>query len=418
MAVKLKTIFENEWEEFKRASDSDELKRAAVHDNIWKMLHCKALWLGLIVYQCEDHGEEVRLVPCTCKSRFCPSCGYKANLIWLNQLLARSLPCDHQHLVFTLAFELRELAENNRRAIFNLMSRTLWAAIKQFINKHKGLAYQPGAVCILHTFGKGLKWHVHFHIMITAGGLRNGRWVENSYLNENYLKRAWKAKMLAGLRKLYRSGQLKDAVGRHPGQSLEQMLTEIYDRSWYVWIDRVRGDGTFAFIYLGRYCKRACVSQKGIIEYRPGQLVVWKERSKVPMPDHCAYRATPRDFIDLLIHHIPNRYEHQVHYFGLYSSRQKNSLYVKALKILNRKAAVKKLGKKLKFTWQKLMRWVHGLNPLACSKCGKDMKQVCILFFNPKCLADRDLLLNYEIKDYQLVPRKIEGLVAKSFDSS
>ena len=102
----------------------------------------------------------------------------------------------------------------------------------------------------------------------------------------------------------------------------------------------------------------------------------------------------------------------------MYSARQKNTLYRKALKILNRTAAVKKLGKKLKFTWQKLMRWVHGLNPLACSKCGKEMKRICILFFNPKHPADRDLLLNYEIKNYQLVPRKIEGLVAKSFDSS
>lgn len=418
MAVKLKTIIENEWEEFKRTSDSDELKRPAVHDNIRKILQCKTLWLGLQVYQCEDHGEEVRLVPCTCKSRFCPSCGYKANLIWLNQLLQKVLPCDHQHLVFSLTFELRELAKGNRRVIFNLMSRTLWATIKQFINRHKSLNYQPGAVCIFHTFGKGLKWHVHFHLMITAGGLRNGRWLENSYLNEKYLKQAWKAKMLAGLRQLYRSGQLVNAVGHHPGQGFEQMLSEIYRKDWYVWIDEVRGDGSFAFVYLGRYAKRACISQKGIIKYRPGKEVVWKERTKIPTPDHCAYRATPNDFLDLLIAHIPNRYDHQVHYFGLYSSRQKNTLYAKALKLLNRKATVKKLKEKLKFTWRKLMKWVHGFNPLACPKCGKEMKLVCILFFNPKHPPDRDLLVDYEIRNYQLVPRKIEGLVAKIFDTS
>ena len=418
MAVKLKTILEHEWEEFKQTSDSDELKRPAVHDNIRKILQCKTMWIGLQVYQCEDHQEEVRLVPCTCKSRFCPSCGYKANLIWLNQLLQRALPCDHQHLVFTLAFELRELAKSNRRAIFNLMSRTLWATIRQFINKHRTLAYQSGGVCILHTFGKGLKWHVHFHLMITAGGLRGSCWIENSYLDENYLKRAWKAKMLAGLRKLYRSGQLTNAVGRHPGQSFEQMLSDIYDRNWYIWIDEVRGDGTFAFTYLGRYCKRACIAQKGIVKYRPGKEIAWKERTKIPTPDHCAYRATPKNFLDLLTTHIPNRYDHQVHYFGLYSSRQKNTLYTKALKVLARKSRVKKLKEKLKLTWQKLMKWVYDFNPLACPICGKEMKRVCILFFNPRRSADRDLLLNYEIRNYQLVPREIEGLVAKCFDSS
>lgn len=410
MAVKLKTILENEWEGFKRSSDSAELKREAVHDNIRKILQCKTLWLGLQVYQCEDHHKEVRLVPCTCKSRFCPSCGYKANLIWLNQLLERALPCDHQHLVFTLSFELRELAKSNRRLIFNLMSGCLWRTIKQFIRQHKQLDYLPGAIAILHTFGKGLKWHVHFHVLITAGGLRNGSWVPNSYLDENYLKQTWKAKMLQGLRKLSRCGKLVNAIGRHPGEPFNQMLSNIYENNWYVWIDKVKGDGTFAFIYIGRYAKRACISQKGIIKYQKGELVAWKERSKIPVPDICANRATPPEFLSLLIQHIPNRYDHGVHYFGLYSSRQKNILYTKALRILNRKALVKKLRSKLRLTWGKLLRWTHNLNPLVCSKCGKELKLACILFFNPKHLPDRDLLLNYEVKNYELV--------AKSFDTS
>lgn len=410
MGIKLKTILENEWEEFKRTSDSDELKRPAVHDNIWKILHCKTLWMGLIIYQCEDHGEVTRLVPCTCKSRFCPSCGYKANLVWLNQLLRRALPCDHQHLVFTLPFELRELAKSNRRVIFNLMSRTLWRTIQQFIKKQKSLGYQVGAVGILHTFGKGLKWHVHFHVLITAGGLKNGKWVENSYLSERYLKLAWQAKMLAGLRKLYRQRKLINAVGRHPGQSFEKMLSEIYDRNWYVWIDEVKGDSTFTFAYIGRYAKRACISQKGIIKYRKGEIVVWKERSKTPVPDICANRATPQEFLNLLITHIPNRHDHQVHYYGLYSSRQKSTHYARALGLLNRKAAVKKITTTLKLTWQKLMKWTHDINPLACPLCGKDLKPACILFFNPKHPPDKDLLLNYEIRNYQLV--------AKGFDTS
>lgn len=409
MTVKLKTIFENEWEEFKKSSDSCELKRKAVHDNVWKMLHCKTLWIGLQVFQCEDHPEEVRLVPCTCKSRFCPSCGYKANLIWLNQLLNRALPCDHQHLVFTLPCELRELAKSNRRLIFNLMSKTLWATIKQFIKKYKALNYQPGAVAILHTFGKGLKWHVHYHVLITAGGLRKGKWVENSYLSGEYLKKAWKAKMLAGLRKLYRSGKLINAIGKHPGQSFEAMLSDIYNDNWYAWIDRVKGDSTFSFIYVGRYSKRACISQKGIIKYRRGEIVVWKERSKKPAPDICANRATPHDFVELLITHIPNRYDHQVRYYGLYSSRQKNTYYSKALEILKKKSPLEKPDLATKLDWPKLMRWTHDVNPLTCPKCQKQMKQTCILFFNRKHISDLDLLLNYDIKNYELVAKKIDS---------
>jgi len=280
--------------------------------------------------------------------------------------------------------------------------------LKQFLGKNRNLGYEPGAVAILHTFGKGLKWHVHFHVLITAGGIKDGKWVSNSYLAEKYLKAAWKAKMLAGIRKLYRAGKLNNAAGRHPNQSFEEMLSNIYENNWYVWIDQVKGDGTFAFIYLGRYAKRACISQKGIIKYRKGEIVVWKERSKTPVPDICANRATPHKFIELLITHIPNRYDHQVHYFGLYSSRQKNTQYAKALTILNRKAAFKKLKSQLKLNWQKLMGWTHDVNPLRCPKCGKDMRFVFMLFFIYRKPRDRELLLNYEVKNYALVEKKFD----------
>jgi len=195
----------------------------------------------------------------------------------------------------------------------------------------------PGIVAVLHTFGKGLKWHIHFHVLITAGGLRGNKWVNNSYLNETFIKQAYKALMLKGLRKLYKQGKLVKAAGRYPGQSFRNMLAEIYRKDWHAWFDYAKENGVVAFQYIGRYCKRACISQKGIIEYREGKLVRWKERGKIKTPDICAYRSNPHEFLDLLIQHIPDHYVHQVHYYGLYSSRNKDLLH-KAYKIFKKKA--------------------------------------------------------------------------------
>ncbi|MEK7376720.1 MAG: transposase [Candidatus Margulisiibacteriota bacterium] len=408
MGIKLKTIIGNEWEGFKATSKSEELKRKAVHRNIWKLLNCKTVWMGLQIYQCEDHHDIVRVVPCTCKSRFCPSCGYKANLIWLDQLLKRILPCDYQHLIFTLPYELRDLAKSNRRLIFNLMARTLYRTIKQFINKQKGLGYVPGAAAILHTFGKRLKWHVHYHVLITAGGMKDGKWVNNSYLNENYLKKAWKVKMLAGIRKLFREGKLKNAVGRYPGQTFLQMLSEIYGKNWYVWVDEVRGDGIVAFTYIGRYCKRACVSQKGIVDYKKGKIVVWKELSKKkpPVPDICANRASTNEFLDLLITHIPDTYDHQVHYYGLYSSRNKKILYKQAMRIFKKKITTAKVKSVIASGWNNLMKLFHDVEPLTCPVCKKQLKLTGIIFFNLSNPSDRNILLNYEVKNYELVEKR------------
>jgi hypothetical protein len=238
--------------------------------------------------------------------------------------------------------------------------------------------------------------------------MKEGKWVNNSYLNENYLKKAWKAKMLAGLRKLFREGKLKNAIGKYPGQTFLQMLPEIHEKNWYVWVDRVRGNGIVAFTYIGRYCKRACISQKGIIDYKKNKIVVWKERSKkkLPVPDICANRASPKEFIDLLIQHIPDTYDHQVHYYGLYSSRNKKTTYKQAMRIFKKKISLDKAKSVLTSGWNNLMKLFHDVEPLTCPICKKRLKLTGIIFFNLSNSSDRNILLNYEVKNYELVAKK------------
>lgn len=420
MVITLQQIFYNEWEDVCLRSHSSDLKRKAVHDNIWKLIKCKTPWMGLMIYQCPKHFEVVKVLPCTCKSRFCISCGYKATQVWLHKLMQRVLPCDHQHLVFALPCELRDLAKANRQLIFGLMAKNINAVIKQYLKKHKKLNYLPGIVALLHTFGSGLKWHIHFHVMITAGGHRDGEWIGNDYLDEDALKKSWKAKLLAGLRKMYRKGQLVSATGRYPGESFLQMLSEIYEKNWYAWIGEVEEDSIFSFAYIGRYAKRACISQKGIISYVPHKTIAWKGRSKKKeAPDICAHRATTREFIELLIQHIPDRYECQVYYYGLYSPYHlgKKGLWQKARKILEQKikkekpllADIKELSKKVVLTFSKLMEWTHDIDPLRCPICGEPLRRTGIIFLNPGIPADRDILDNYVVKDYALVKKGDTG---------
>src|SRR5580704_6303627 len=59
-----------------------------VRQNFLKILACGTLALGAEIYSSET---ERLLVPHTCKSRACPSCGYRATALWQAELEA-SLP--------------------------------------------------------------------------------------------------------------------------------------------------------------------------------------------------------------------------------------------------------------------------------------------------------------------------------------
>ena len=52
------------------------------------------------------------------------------------------------------------------------------------------------------------------------------------------------------------------------------------------------------------------------------------------------------------------------------------------------------------------MKWTHSVNPLTCPECQKPLKFACLIFFNPRHDRDLDLILNYEIKNYELVAKK------------
>jgi len=53
--------------------------RPAVRENFNKLIDCQTLALGAEVFASET---EEKLVPHTCKSRSCPSCGQRATLLW------------------------------------------------------------------------------------------------------------------------------------------------------------------------------------------------------------------------------------------------------------------------------------------------------------------------------------------------
>ena len=78
-------ILADHWESFFQSEKG--WIRPVVLETVGKLLACRTPALGCHVYACPE-GHETRIVPHSCKSRFCPTCGKHATDRWADDALS------------------------------------------------------------------------------------------------------------------------------------------------------------------------------------------------------------------------------------------------------------------------------------------------------------------------------------------
>jgi hypothetical protein len=124
-----------------------------------------------------------RVIPHSCKSRFCPTCGKHATDVWANQLLNGLLGVPYHHLIMAIPWQLRILIIMNRRAGLNLLLHAATEAIGQWARDIK--AMRMGALIVIHTFIGRLIRHIpdKDFPMIRYAGVFSNRWKQH-YLSQ------------------------------------------------------------------------------------------------------------------------------------------------------------------------------------------------------------------------------------------
>jgi len=84
---------------------------------------CRTAALGGHRDRCSDCGHTTAISYNSCRNRHCPRCQANARLRWLQAREQELLPTRYVHIVFTLPRELAPLALQNKRLIYNLLSR-------------------------------------------------------------------------------------------------------------------------------------------------------------------------------------------------------------------------------------------------------------------------------------------------------
>ncbi len=132
------------------------------------LLQCRTSALGGHKDECDCCGK-VRISYNSCGNRHCPKCQSAKQAFWIEDLMEKTLPVKHYHLVFTIPHELNTIAMLNSGWFYNRLFAAVWDTLRTFGYSHFGV--ESGAVCVLHTWGQNLSLHPHVHCIVPAAGL-------------------------------------------------------------------------------------------------------------------------------------------------------------------------------------------------------------------------------------------------------
>lgn len=333
---------------------------------------CRTSRIGVNVYQCPD-CEETKYVLRSCKNRFCPRCGYTDTKKWANKMLDKIAPIPHHHIVFTLPASLRGLAKRNKDKVHALLLKSSAETMMDWFNAKYKL--QPGIMNVLHTAGSSQKYHPHVHMLCSAGGLDSDKVLkplkDSPYLiNQKFLGKKFRWHFEKGLFALYHKGELDTRFKKLV--DLKVFIKEVNLQAWVVSVQAPLKKADDIVNYVGRYTKRACISEYNIISADDGKIrFKYKDYKHVDhsgRPNKAELTLNYRDFFGRLFEHVPSKGFRMVRYYGMYSNR----------KICKQTQETDKQDTKDKTpdNWRDLQILKTGTDPLMCPCCNKEMMLV------------------------------------------
>jgi hypothetical protein len=139
--------------------------RPAVRENFEKMILCRTPALGAEVFASQT---EEKCCYHTCKSRACPSCGYRATLLWLREQWAALPDIPHSGLVLTMPGVLWPIFRQNRHLLHDLPALGA-AVVEQWIKGKYGVRVL--IMVVPHSGAAYLRWVLEFQLSSPHSGI-------------------------------------------------------------------------------------------------------------------------------------------------------------------------------------------------------------------------------------------------------
>jgi len=230
-----------------------------------------------------------------------------------------------------------------------------------------------GIVSSIQTHGSLANWHPHLHMLVTDGGFRpDGTFVRLPLHDVTTLTEAFRRAVL----QLFVKRELMDV------ETAQSMLA--WPHSGFHVHDGVcvAADDKEFTVRLARYCARNPVAL-GRMEYDERQSAVTYHSDKPTGPTAGSDTVDALEFLARVVSHIPNKGQVLQRYYGWYASRVRG---------MRRKAAEAgdehpivcvdpepEVLSEAALRWAELLRRIFEVDPLACPRCGEEMRIVAFV---------------------------------------
>lgn len=316
MTLEIKRIFAeyDNWLRY-RLARKNTLSEYVVGE-VERMLHCRDPDKGFSIYFCGDCGEYVTR-HFSCNGRLCTKCGKRYVDGWSRQLRGRLFPVNHRHIVFTLPSEFRCLVKEDPelvRVFVGCIQPVLVSVLSYKFRKRlkdEDFKLTPGVACFTHTFGEDLKFHPHFHCLVTEGGVNDcDDWVDVRYISFEALRKVWQYHVLIALKEYA------------PWcSSLVDALFKRYPKGFYVYAkDTVHKTERGFLQYLARYVRHPAVAESRILSFDDERVSFFCQHDNGVREN---VTLSVFGFFDALLQHLPVKGRHLIDYLGLYCNRER-----------------------------------------------------------------------------------------------
>ena len=278
----------------------------------------------------------------------------------------------YYHMVFTVPHFLNELILWNRKLVFDILFQSSQTAVKKlFETKYQAT---PGMISLLHTWGSNLSFHVHVHMLVTAGGLGivDDRWIpaqENYALSVIALSSVYRAQFLHRLRELHKNGKLKLPEHLQRPLAFEDLLDQSYQKDWVVYAKRPFAAPLHVLNYLGNYTHRIAFSNHRILSVTGDAVSFsYKDYGNGTHEKKVMTLPIPEFLRRYLMHVVPRRFV-KIRFYGFMAHRQRKKNIERARELIAKDKRLKTIDAKSLEEIITEYKKDHSVDTDLCPKC-------------------------------------------------